>query len=53
MESGDPLVTAEWLKDHISAPDVRVVDATWFAPFLNMKKTSGLGREPHTGFGLF
>ena len=39
MESGDPLVTAEWLKDHIAAPDVRVVDATWFPPFLNMKKT--------------
>lgn len=39
MESGDPLVTAEWLKEHISAPDVRVVDATWFPPFLNMERT--------------
>ncbi|MDX1292603.1 MAG: 3-mercaptopyruvate sulfurtransferase [Hyphomonas sp.] len=39
METGDPLVTAEWLKEHISAPDVRVVDATWFPPFLNMGKT--------------
>ena len=39
MESGDPLVTAEWLKEHISAPDVRVVDATWFPPFLNPEKT--------------
>ncbi|MCA8900066.1 MAG: sulfurtransferase [Hyphomonas sp.] len=42
METGDPLVTADWLKEHISAPDVRVVDATWYAPFLNPEKT---GRE--------
>lgn len=39
MESGDPLVTAEWLKENISAPDVRVVDATWIPPFLNRDET--------------
>ena len=39
MEHEDPLVTAEWLKENITAPDVRVVDATWFPPFLNMEKT--------------
>ena len=39
MESGDPLVTAEWLKDNISAPDIRIIDATWFAPFTNPIKT--------------
>lgn len=39
MESGDPLVSAEWLKDNLGAPDLRVVDATWFAPFLNPDKT--------------
>ncbi len=27
-----PLVTADWLKSHLSAPDVRVLDATWFMP---------------------
>lgn len=27
-----PLVSAEWLKSHLSAPDVRVIDATWFIP---------------------
>ena len=42
METGDPLVSASWLKQNISAPDVRVVEATWFAPFLNPEKT---GRE--------
>lgn len=28
----DPLVTTQWLASHLSAPDVRVVDASWFLP---------------------
>ncbi|HLO77481.1 MAG TPA: 3-mercaptopyruvate sulfurtransferase [Magnetospirillum sp.] len=28
----EALVTTEWLAAHLSAPDVRVVDATWFMP---------------------
>jgi len=28
----DSLVTTQWLQDHLSAPDVRVVDASWFPP---------------------
>ena len=39
METGDPLVTADWLKANINAPDLRVVDATWVAPFLVGRKT--------------
>ncbi len=27
-----PVVTAEWLKSHLAAPDVRVLDCTWFMP---------------------
>jgi thiosulfate/3-mercaptopyruvate sulfurtransferase len=42
METGDPLVTAGWLKQNISAPDIRVVDATYYPPFLKAEKT---GRE--------
>lgn len=34
METGDPLVSAAWLKDNMAAPDVRLVDATWVPPFL-------------------
>jgi len=34
MESGDPLVSIDWLNEHIDAPDVRVVDATWAPPFM-------------------
>jgi thiosulfate/3-mercaptopyruvate sulfurtransferase len=28
----DPLVDVAWLQAHVGAPDVRVVDATWFMP---------------------
>ena len=42
METGSPLVTADWLKQNLSAPDIRVVEATWFPPFTNPKQT---GRE--------
>lgn len=28
----DPLVSTEWLNDHLQAPDIRIVDATWFMP---------------------
>jgi len=30
----DALATTAWLADHLAAPDVRVVDATWFLPTL-------------------
>lgn len=39
MDMRDPLVTAEWLKEHIDAPDVRIVDATWFMPSDDTGKT--------------
>jgi thiosulfate/3-mercaptopyruvate sulfurtransferase len=39
METGDPLVSADWLLANIAAPDLRVVDATWFAPFTNPPET--------------
>lgn len=39
METGDPLVSAEWLLGNIEAPDVRIVDATYFAPFTNPPET--------------
>ena len=27
-----PLVSTQWLADHLSAPDVRIVDASWYLP---------------------
>lgn len=32
MKTNSPLVTTEWLADHIHAPDVRVADASWYLP---------------------
>lgn len=28
----DPLVSVDWLAQHIEAPDLRIIDATWFLP---------------------
>jgi thiosulfate/3-mercaptopyruvate sulfurtransferase len=28
----DPLVSTAWLADHLDAPDVRIIDASWFLP---------------------
>lgn len=44
METGDPLVAVEWLKQNKDAPDVRVVDATWVPPFLVGRKS---GKEQY------
>lgn len=30
--NADPLVSTKWLARHLTAPDVRVADATWFLP---------------------
>lgn len=32
MKNSDPLVTPAWLAQHLGAPDLRIVDATWFLP---------------------
>lgn len=33
--NGDALVSTEWLADHLKAPDLRIVDASWYLPFMN------------------
>ena len=32
MKPASPLVTTQWLAAHLSAPDVRVADASWYLP---------------------
>ena len=32
--NGDALVSTEWLADHLKAPDLRIVDASWYLPFM-------------------
>lgn len=35
MTHEDPLVSTQWLEDHLDAPDVRIIDASWHLPNLN------------------
>jgi thiosulfate/3-mercaptopyruvate sulfurtransferase len=32
MTTQDPLVSTQWLADHLKAPDVRIIDASWHLP---------------------
>lgn len=32
--NGDALVSTEWLASHLQAPDLRIVDASWYLPFM-------------------
>ena len=32
MKLSSPLVSTEWLAEHLTAPDVRVADASWYLP---------------------
>lgn len=32
MTPASPLVSTEWLADHLNAPDVRIADASWYLP---------------------
>lgn len=32
MTHQDPLVSTQWLQDHLKAPDVRIIDASWHLP---------------------
>lgn len=35
MNARSPLVSTEWLAEHLAAPDVRVADASWYLPQAN------------------
>jgi thiosulfate/3-mercaptopyruvate sulfurtransferase len=32
MKPSSPLVSTQWLAEHLAAPDVRIVDASWYLP---------------------
>lgn len=34
MPAQDPMVSTEWLAEHLDAPDVKVADCTWYLPTL-------------------
>lgn len=33
--NADALVSTEWLAEHLKAPDIRIVDASWYLPNMN------------------
>ncbi|MCK5423978.1 MAG: 3-mercaptopyruvate sulfurtransferase [Emcibacter sp.] len=47
-----PLVSTEWLKEHLSAPDIRIVDATWHMPG-DVRNASSEYREAHIPGAVF
>ncbi len=34
-DAAAPLVTTQWLNEHLTAPDIRIVDASWYLPSAN------------------
>ncbi|HKD20500.1 MAG TPA: rhodanese-like domain-containing protein, partial [Rhizomicrobium sp.] len=32
MKPASPLVSTDWLAQHLEAPDVRIIDASWYLP---------------------
>ena len=44
MAHASPLVSASWLKDNLKAPDLRVVDASWFPSWTS---SAGAGRQSY------
>src|SRR3546814_12939898 len=33
--NSEALVSTEWLAEHLNAPDLRIVDASWYLPAMN------------------
>jgi thiosulfate/3-mercaptopyruvate sulfurtransferase len=46
MAELDPVVTTAWLAEHLGAPDLRVLDATWYLPTLRRDARAEF-REAH------
>lgn len=52
-EAASPLVTTEWLERHLDAPDVRVVDASWYLPQMQRNARAEYEREHIPGAVFF
>jgi len=52
-EATSPLVTTEWLTTHLDAPDVRVVDASWYLPQMQRNAREEYEREHIPGAVFF
>ncbi|WP_109315974.1 3-mercaptopyruvate sulfurtransferase [Pseudovibrio ascidiaceicola] len=48
----DPIVSTSWLKDHLDAPDVVIIDASWYLPAMDRDAKKEYERE-HIPGALF
>ncbi|PKP70727.1 MAG: 3-mercaptopyruvate sulfurtransferase, partial [Alphaproteobacteria bacterium HGW-Alphaproteobacteria-5] len=53
FEASSPLVTTEWLAAHLDAPDVRIVDASWYLPQMQRDARAEYEREHIPGAAFF
>lgn len=53
FEAASPLVTTEWLAKHLDAPDVRIVDASWYLPQMQRDARAEYEREHIPGAAFF
>ena len=35
MSSGNSIISSSWLNEHLQAPDVKILDASWYLPTEN------------------
>ena len=47
------LVSTQWLEDHLSAPDVRILDASWYLPAENRDPKSEYAKQHIPGARFF
>ena len=55
MPASDPslLVSTEWLAEHIDAPDICIVDASWYLPSQNRNPKAEYEKEHIPGAVFF
>ncbi|MCF8469726.1 MAG: 3-mercaptopyruvate sulfurtransferase [Parvibaculum sp.] len=53
FEASSPLVTTEWLATHLDAPDVRIVDASWYMPHIQRDARAEYEHEHIPGAAFF
>lgn len=53
FEGNAPLVTTEWLATHLDAPDVRIVDASWYLPQMQRDARAEYEHEHIPGAAFF
>jgi thiosulfate/3-mercaptopyruvate sulfurtransferase len=53
LPASSPLVSTEWLAAHLDAPDIRIVDASWYLPHMQRNARAEYEREHIPGAVFF